>query len=165
MIYHVWTSWFGCIWICLDILVSFCKMISISFVLRICADLRTLVLNAIGCIYHVFKYIRNVYDSVKFLSDVMSFISALGCSSSLWPVWPVRGDQSDRSRRVLAGVDRSDRSQGPVWPVCGSGTALVFACVRYMIYCITDLFMMITHTCYTPRMLRFRGSLICARYV
>jgi len=112
MIYHVWTSWFGCIWICLDILVSFCKIISISFVLRICVDLRTIVLNAIGCIYHVFKYIRNVYDSVKFLSDVMSFISALGCSSSLWPVWPVRGDQSDRSRRVLAGVDRSDRSPG-----------------------------------------------------
>ena len=73
----------GCVWICLDILVSSCKIISISFVLRICADLRTLVLNAIGCIYHVFKYIRNVYDSVKFLSDVMSFISALGCSSSL----------------------------------------------------------------------------------
>ena len=48
-----------------------------------CVDLRTLVLNAIGCIYHAFKYIRNVYDSVKFLSDVMSFISALGCSSSL----------------------------------------------------------------------------------
>ena len=71
------------IWICLDILVSSCKIISISFVLRICADLRTLVLNVIGCIYHVFKYIRNVYDSVKFLSDVMSFISALGCSSSL----------------------------------------------------------------------------------
>ena len=71
------------IWICLYILVSSCKIISISFVLRICADLRTLVLNAIGCIYHVFKYIRNVYDSVKFLSDVMSFISALGCSDSL----------------------------------------------------------------------------------
>ena len=30
-----------------------------------------------------FKYIRNVYDSVKFLSDVMSFVSALGCSGSL----------------------------------------------------------------------------------
>ena len=41
------------IWICLDILVSSCKIIFISFVLRICADLRTLVLNAIGCIYHV----------------------------------------------------------------------------------------------------------------
>ena len=41
------------IWICLDILVSSCKIISISFVLRICADLRTLVLNDIGCIYHV----------------------------------------------------------------------------------------------------------------
>ena len=41
------------IWICLDILVSSYKIISISFVLRICADLRTLVLNAIGCIYHV----------------------------------------------------------------------------------------------------------------
>jgi hypothetical protein len=41
------------IWICLDILVSSCKIISISFVLRICTDLRTLVLNAIGCIYHV----------------------------------------------------------------------------------------------------------------
>jgi len=103
MIYHVWTSWFGCIWICLDILVSFCKMISISFVLRICADLRTLVLNAIGCIYHVFKYIRNVYDSVKFLSDVMSFISALGCSSSLWPV------------QARAGWCR------PVWLVPGTG--------------------------------------------
>ena len=138
-------------------------IISISFVLRICADLRTLVLNAIGCIYHVFKYIRNVYDSVKFLSDVMSFISALGCSSSLWPVWPVRGDRSDRSKCVLAGVDQSDRSHGPVWPVCGSSTALVFACVRYMTYCITDLFMKITHTYYTPRMLRFRGSLICAQ--
>ena len=35
--------------------------------------------------------IQNVYDSVKFLSDVMSFISALGCSGSLWPVWPVPG--------------------------------------------------------------------------
>ena len=41
------------IWICLDILVSSCKIISISFILRICADLRTLVLNAIGCSYHV----------------------------------------------------------------------------------------------------------------
>ena len=71
------------IWICLDILVSSCKIISISFVLRICADLRTLELNDIGCIYHVFKYIRNVYDSVKFLSDVMSIISALGCSGRL----------------------------------------------------------------------------------
>ena len=51
-----------------------------------------------------FKYIRNVYDSVKFLSDVMSFISALGvlavshrsdqsegtgltCPSACWLVW------------------------------------------------------------------------------
>ena len=70
------------IWICLDTLVSSCKIISISFVLRICADLRTLVLNAwvyLSC----FKYIRNVYDSVIFLSDVMSFISALGCSGRL----------------------------------------------------------------------------------
>ena len=70
---------------------------------------------------------------------------------------------------VLAVCDRSDRSEGTgltgpsaCWSVCGSGIALLFACVRYMTYCITNLFMMITHTCYTPRMLRFRGSLICA---
>ena len=41
------------IWMYLDMFVSSCKIISISFVLRICADLRTLVLNAIGCIYHI----------------------------------------------------------------------------------------------------------------
>ena len=51
-----------------------------------------------------FKYIRNVYDSVKILSDVMSFISALG--------W------SDRSKRVLAGVDRSDRSVAATLLLC-----------------------------------------------
>ena len=71
------------IWICLDILVSSCKIISISFVLRILCGLEN---NCIECYWvylSSFKYIRNVYDSVKFLSDVMSFVSALGCSSSL----------------------------------------------------------------------------------
>jgi len=51
MIYHVWMMdvWTSC----LDILVSSYKIISISFALRFFPDLRTLVLNAIGCIYRI----------------------------------------------------------------------------------------------------------------
>ena len=68
--------------------------------LRTCG-LETFVLCATKCIHHVFKCIRNVYDSVKFLCDVMLLFQP-------WAVLAV----SDRSKpcSVLAGVDRSDRS-------------------------------------------------------
>lgn len=100
---------------------------------------------------------------MKFLSDVMSFVSALGCSGSL----------SDRSEGTgLTGPSACwlvwtgltgprDRSDQPV----AAALLLRFACVRDMTYCITDLFMLFTQTCCTPQMLRFRGSLICAQYV
>ena len=66
-----------------------------------------------------FKYIRNVYDSVKFLSDVMSFVSALGCSdrsegtgltgpSACWLVWT----------RLTGPMDRSDRSVAAALLLC-----------------------------------------------
>ena len=65
-----------------------------------------------------FKYIRNVYDCVKFLSDVMSFVSALDCSgcdrsdrsegtgltgpSACWLVWTGLTGPRDRSDRYVA---------------------------------------------------------------
>ena len=80
------------IWICLCTLVSSCKNIFISIVLRTCG-LETFVLCATECIHHVFKCIRNVYDSVKFLCDVMLLF---------------------QPSAVLAVSDRSDRSEGSV---------------------------------------------------
>ena len=151
------------IWICLCTLVSSCKNIFISIVLRTCG-LETFVLCATECIHHVFKCIRNVYDSVKFLCDVMLLLSALGCAGYLWPSWSVgrtclTGLSCVLCWLVLTGLlDRSDRSGVAALQFCLSVCFKCHIAWRVRSCCSHTLFC-------TPRIQRFRGSLLCAQYV
>ena len=73
---------FGYVWIFLSHLVKSYHL----FHIKDFCGLKNTCIECYWMYLSCFKYIRNVYDSVKFLNDVMSFVSALGSSGSLRPV-------------------------------------------------------------------------------
>jgi len=129
----------------LSILVSSCKNIFIPIILRTCR-LEIFVMCATGCIYHVFKCIRDICDSVKFFLWCDAFVSALGCSGCLWPV---RGTGLTGLSRVVCWLvwtgltgpcDRSDWSVAAalsscllVWITCHIASQVILRCSHALV--------------------------------